>query len=127
MLEYKVDDKTLCAQQFIELAQQVWPGDYDPEKTRRALERTINITAWDGTELVGCLRILTDGCFFGTIPEVLVLPRYQRQGIGSALLRLAKQTTPTLLYFGAQPQAEPFYEKNGCTPSMRAFEMRPEE
>lgn len=26
MLEYKVDDKTLCAQQFIELAQQVWPG-----------------------------------------------------------------------------------------------------
>jgi len=91
------------------------------------LERTINITAWDGTELVGCLRILTDGCFFGTIPEVLVLPRYQRQGIGSALLRLAKQTTPTLLYFGAQPQAEPFYEKNGCTPSLRAFEMRPEE
>lgn len=127
MLEYKVDDKTLGAQQFIELAQQVWPGDYDPEKTRRALERTINITTWDGAELVGCLRILTDGCFFGTIPEVLVLPRYQRQGIGSALLRLAKQTTPTLLYFGAQPQAEPFYEKNGCIPSLRAFEMYPEE
>ena len=79
MLEYRVDDKALDAQRFIELAQQVWPGDYDPEKTRRALERTINITAWDGTELVGCLRILTDGCFFGTIPEVLVLPRYQRQ------------------------------------------------
>lgn len=77
MLEYRVDDKALCAQRFIELAQQVWPGDYDPEKTRRALERTINITAWDGTKLVGCLRILTDGCFFGTIPEVLVLPRYQ--------------------------------------------------
>lgn len=126
MLEYRVDDKALDAQRFIELAQQVWPGDYDPEKTRRALERTINITAWDGAELVGCLRILTDGCFFGTIPEVLVLPRYHRQGIGWALLRLAKQTTPTLLYFGAQPQAELFYEKNGCTPSLRAFEMRPE-
>ena len=84
MLEYRVDDKALDAQRFIELAQQVWPGDYDPEKTRRALERTINITAWDGAELVGCLRILTDGCFLGTIPEVLVLPRYQRQGIGAA-------------------------------------------
>lgn len=60
MLEYRVDDKALDAQRFIELAQQVWPGDYDPEKTRCALERTINITAWDGTELVGCLRILTD-------------------------------------------------------------------
>lgn len=77
MLEYRVGDKALCAQRFIELAQQVWPGEYDVEKTRRALERTINITAWDGTKLVGCLRILTDGCFFGTIPEVLVLPRYQ--------------------------------------------------
>ena len=77
MLEYRVDDKALCAQRFIELAQQVRPGEYDVEKTRRALERTINITAWDGTKLVGCLRILTDGCFFGTIPEVLVLPRYQ--------------------------------------------------
>ncbi len=126
MLEYRVDDKALCAQRFIELAQQVWPGEYDVEKTRRAIERTINITAWDGTKLVGCLRILTDGCFFGTIPEVLVLPRYQGQGIGSALLRLAKRTTPTLLYFGAQPQAEKFYEKNGCTASLRAFEIRPE-
>ena len=126
MLEYRVDDKALCAQRFIELAQQVRPGEYDVEKTRRALERTINITAWDGTKLVGCLRILTDGCFFGTIPEVLVLPRYQGQGIASALLRLAKRTTPTLLYFGAQPQAEKFYEKNGCTASLRAFEIRPE-
>ena len=126
MLEYRVDDKTLCAQRFIELARQVWPGEYDPERTRRALERTINITAWDGAKLVGCLRILTDGCFFGTIPEVLVLPQYQRRGIGSALLRLAKQTTPTLLYFGAQPLAEQFYEKNGCAPSLRAFEIRPE-
>lgn len=126
MLEYRVDDKALCAQRFIELARQVWPGDYDLERTRLALERTINITAWDGTELVGCLRILSDGCFFGTIPEVLVLPRYQRQGIGSALLRLAKQATPTLLYFGAQPQAEHFYEKNGCVRSLCAFEIHPE-
>ena len=82
MLEYKVDDKTLCAQQFIELAQQVWPGDYDPEKTRRALERTINITAWDGTELVGCLRILTDGCFFGTIISVLRAEGVREGGTG---------------------------------------------
>lgn len=126
-MEYRYDDRTLDAGTFLALVQQVWPGEYDAEKTRAALARTINITAWDGGRLAGCLRILTDGCFFGTIPEVLVLPRYQRQGIGSALLRLAKQTTPTLLYFGAQPQAEPFYEKNGCTPSLRAFEMRPEE
>ena len=127
MLEYRVDDKALDAQRFIELAQQVWPGDYDPEKTRRALERTINITAWDGAELVGCLRILTDGYYFGTITELLVLPQYQRQGIGSRLLQLAKEHTPTVLYFGAQPEAEPFYEKNGCQKSLQSYMLKNDE
>ena len=61
---------------------------------------------------MGCLRILTDGYFFGTITELLVLPEYQRQGIGSRLLSLAKENTPTILYFGAQPGIEAFYEKN---------------
>ena len=126
-MEYTVGESGLDAAEFIAFAGRVWPADYDLQRTLAALSRTINLTAREGGALVGCLRILTDGCFFGTIPEVLVLPRYQRQGIGSALLRLAKQTTPPLLYFGAQPQAEPFYEKNGCTPSLRAFEMRPEE
>ena len=82
-------------------------------------------TAGAGGRLAGCLRILTDGCFFGTITELLVLPAYQRRGVGSRLLRLAGENTPTLLYFGAQPEAEAFYEKNGCRRSLTAFELRP--
>ena len=101
-------------------------GDYDAEKTRTALARTLNITARDGGQLVGCLRILTDGCFFGTITELLVLPAYQRQGIGSRLLQLAGAHTPTLLYFSAQPGAEAFYEKNGCRRSLPSFTLRPQ-
>ena len=101
-------------------------GDYDAEKTRTALARTLNITARDGGQLVGCLRILTDGCFFGTITELLVLPAYQRRGIGSRLLQLAETHTPTLLYFGAQPGAEAFYEKNGCRRSLPSFTLGPQ-
>ena len=70
---------------------------------------------------MGCLRILSDGCYFGTITELLVLPEYQRKGIGSRLLQLAKEHTPTLLYFGAQPGMEPFYEKNGCQKSLQSY------
>ena len=56
--------------------------------------------------LVGCLRILTDDYFFGTITELLVLPEYRKHGIGSKLLHLAKETSPTMLYFGSQPGVE---------------------
>lgn len=87
----------------------------------------MNFTAWDGGQLAGCLRVLTDGCFFGTITELLVLPAYQRQGIGSRLLRLAAAHTPTLLYFGAQPGAEAFYEKNGCQRSLAVLSDRAQE
>lgn len=99
----------------------MWKGQYDIEKTEEALSKTLNITAYDGDILVGCLRILTDGYFFGTITELLVLPEYQKQGIGSKLLYLAKETSPTMLYFGAQPGVEPFYEKNGCIKSLQSY------
>ena len=125
-MEYHVDDCALEAEEFLGFASRVWPGDYDVEKTRAALTRTLNITARDGGRLAGCLRILTDGYFFGTITELLVLPEYQGRGVGSALLRLAREHTPTLLYFGAQPGVEGFYEKNGCKRSLQAYCIEPE-
>ena len=118
---YRIDDQALSAERFLPFVNQVWPGNYDVEKTEQALKKTVNITAYDGGTLVGCLRLLTDGCFFGTITELLVLPQYQRQGIGSSLLGLAKEHTPTMLYFGAQPGLEGFYEKNGCRRSLQSY------
>ncbi len=120
-MEYRIDDQRLDASAFIGFAKKVWPGKYDEGKTAAALSRTLNITAYDGETLAGCLRILTDGYFFGTITEMLVLPDYQRQGIGSRLLQLARENTPTMLYFGAQPDAEKFYEKNGCPKGFQSY------
>ena len=120
-MEYKVNDQELNASTFITFVNRVWPGDYDLDKTQAALSRTLNITAYDEKELVGCLRILSDGSYFGTITELLVLPKYQKKGIGSRLLTLAKDNTPTMLYFGAQPGAEGFYEKNGCQKSLQSY------
>ena len=126
-MEYRVDDRSLSPESFLSLVQAVWPGAYDLEKTRAALERTVNITAREGSRLTGCLRLLTDGYYFGTITELLVLPAYRQQGIGSRLLQLAGEHTSTLLYFGAQPGLEPFYEKNGCRRSLTSFEIRPRD
>ena len=58
-----------------------------------------------------------------------VLPAFQKQGVGSQLLSLARAHTPTLLYFGAKPGAEGFYEKTavkkGCRPISSTSVMVP--
>lgn len=120
-MDYRINDKELDASVFLSFVNQVWPGNYDTERTQSALYRTINITAYDQNKLVGCLRILSDGYYFGTITELLVLPAYQRKGVGSRLLQLAKENTPTTLYFGSQPGAEAFYEKNGCKRGLPSY------
>ena len=123
-IKYFVDDKQLTAKEFVAMANKVWPRDYDELKTAQALKNTINITARKNGELVGCVRVLTDGVFFGTITELLVVPECQKQGIGSQLMRLVEQNTPTRLYFGAQPQAEQFYEKLGYEKSYTSFVIK---
>lgn len=120
-MKYIVDDKKLDAELFVSFANKVWQGDYDIRKTRKALAKTMNITAYKDNKLVGCIRILSDGYYFGTITELLVLPEFQHKGIGSRLLNLAKENAPTLLYFGAQPGIEEFYEKNGCEKGMQSY------
>lgn len=120
-MDYIVDDKQLDASVFLSFVNRIWPGSYDAQRTQNALSKTLNITAYDGAKLVGCLRILSDGYYFGTITELLVLPEYQNRGIGSSLLQLAKANTPTMLYFGSQPGVEGFYEKNGCRKGMQSF------
>lgn len=120
-MKYIVDDKNLDAEIFISFASKVWKGEYDIEKTKKALNKTINITAYEDNKLIGCIRILSDGYYFGTITELLVLPEFQNKGIGSKLLNLAKENSPTMLYFGAKPGVEEFYEKNGCEKGMQAY------
>ena len=127
IMDYKIDDKNLDVSMFISFVNQVWQGNYDVEQTRMALSKTLNITAYDNKKLVGCLRILSDGYYFGTITELLVLPQYQKQGIGSKLLQLSKDNTPTMLYFGSQPEAEKFYEKNGCQKSLQSYMINRKE
>jgi len=79
------------------LAQRLWHGDYDPACVREALARTLNVTAWRGSRLVGSVRILSDGYFIGTVTEMLVDPKFQRQGLGRPLMERAWEASPTSL------------------------------
>ncbi|MBS1483235.1 MAG: GNAT family N-acetyltransferase [Clostridium sp.] len=120
-MRYINDDQELKADIFIEMANQVWPGSYDNERMQKAIDKTINITAWDHDKLVGCIRILSDGYLFGTISEILVLKEYRKQGIGRELMDRAADISPTSLFFGAQPEAEGFYERLNIEKSLQSF------
>ena len=114
--------ESFAADKFLALAQRVWPRVYSLDDATAALERTVNLGAWDGVRLVGSIRILTDGYFFATIPEILVDPDYQRRGIGRRLMELALERAPRgKLAFGAQPQSVAFFERIGCERRLTGF------
>ena len=114
--------ESFSAEVFLALAQRVWPRDYSLTDATAALQRTINLGAWDGARLVGSIRILTDGYFFATIPEIMVDPEYQRRGIGRRLVELALERAPRgKLGFGAQPQSVEFFDRIGCQRSLTGF------
>jgi GNAT superfamily N-acetyltransferase len=123
--EIKYSDNGFDAEAFVTLAIRVWPREYDRASAARALARTTNIGAWDGERLIGAVRVLTDGYFFATIPEVLVDPDYQRRGVGRELMLRALAAAPRgTLFFGAQPQSVGFFQKLGCEPGPSGMVMR---
>ena len=107
---------------FLALAQRVWPRAYSEDAAREAVGRTINVGAWSGDTLVGSVRVLTDGYFYSTIPEILVAPEYQRRGIGAQLMREALAHAPRgKVAFGAQPQSVAFFDRIGCQRTLIGF------
>jgi len=121
-IDYRDQPAALTPEQFIALATKIWAREYDVAATRDALARTMNISAWDGDRLVGTVRILTDGYFFSTVPEIMVDPDYRRQGIGAELMRRALAVTPGgVLFFGAQPGQEAFFERAGFRRGLTGF------
>ena len=113
-VEYRSGDSALSVEAFIGLAKRIWQRDYDTQRTADALKSTINVGAWSGNRLVGSVRVLTDGYFFSTVPEVMVDPEFRKQGIGRELLRRALDAAPGgVLFLGAQPGNERFFETAG--------------
>lgn len=63
---------------------------HQPEMLEQALSHSLVIyLALDGDDVVGLIRLIGDGFSSVFVQDLIVLPSYQRQGIGSALMKQA--------------------------------------
>ena len=63
---------------------------HQPEKLEQALSHSLAIyVALDGDAVVGLIRLVGDGFSSIFVQDLIVLPSYQRQGIGRSLMKEA--------------------------------------
>ena len=61
-----------------------------PQMLEQALPHSLAVyLAFDGEKIVGLIRLVGDGFSSVFVQDLIVLPTYQRQGIGSALMKEA--------------------------------------
>ena len=61
----------------------------EPDMLRRAFSNSLYaLAAFDNDKLVGLIRAVGDGASIIFIQDLLILPEYQRRGIGSRLLQI---------------------------------------
>ena len=100
----------------------------DRARMRRMLEEAnLVVTAWDGDEMVGVARSLTDFVYATYLSDLAVKVSHQKGGIGRELMRRTRLEAPqaTLILLSA-PAAEKYYPHVGFTQHHSAWLKKPE-
>jgi len=87
----------------------------DRERMRQMLERgNLVVTAWDGEQLIGIARSLSDFCYATYLSDLAVRLAYQGRGVGRELIRRtqAEGGRATIFLFAA-PKAADYYPRVG--------------
>ncbi len=89
-----------------------------PGMLKSACEHSLfTLGAYDGDKLVGLIRCVGDGYSIVLIQDILVLPQYQRRGIGTQLLKGVLEHFPNVyqiqLLTDNTPKTKSFYRSVG--------------
>jgi GNAT superfamily N-acetyltransferase len=96
----------------------------DPARIARMLANaSLTLSAWDGDELVGIARSLTDFAWCCYLSDLAVARTHQGRGIGTELLRLTREAVGTgcSLVLVSAPEAVEWYPKVGLERLDRGF------
>ena len=125
------DDAQLSVEQVIELYKKSTLGERRPIDRPDVFAGMISnadiiITAWDGDNLVGISRALTDFTYVTYLADLAVDEAYQHQGIGKKLIdETQKRTEPQcMMVLLAAPNANDYYPKIGFTHNPRAWMLK---
>ena len=122
MTGYKKND-TISFEEIFPLYEAVGWTNYtsNPTMLKNALEHSLFLISARDEEgnLIGFLRAVGDGFSIVYIQDIIVLPEYQRQGIGTQLLRQTleyfKEVYQMILTTDSELKTLAFYESNGFT------------
>jgi predicted N-acetyltransferase YhbS len=96
----------------------------DYERIEQMLKNaSLTVTAWDGNELVGIARSVTDFAYCCYVSDLAVRGKYQKKGIGKKLLQITKDNihNNAKIILLAAPQAEEYYPHIGFEKHNAAF------
>ncbi len=120
MITYKIEQSITTAE-FMEVLNASTLAERrpvnEPERIAQMLQHANLIaTARDEGKLIGVARSLTDFVYCTYLSDLAVDARYQKMGIGKALIRLTKNHSPQAkLILLAAPKAVDYYPKIGMT------------
>ena len=122
MIGYKKND-TISFEEILPLYEAVGWTNYstNPTMLKNALEHSLFLISARDEEgkLIGFLRAVGDGYSIVYIQDIIVLPEYHRQGIGTQLLRQTmkhfKEVYQLILTTDSELKTVAFYEANGFT------------
>ena len=132
-IEYRIN-ALVTADQFIDVLRASTLGERRPIDDRACVEgmlehANLTVTAWDGGELVGIARSVTDFHYACYLSDLAVDRKHQRHGIGKRLQALTQdQLGPQCkLILLAAPAANAYYEHIGFTNNPRCWILEREQ
>ena len=131
-IEYKINVH-ISPEQFVELLRQSTLGERRPIDDRKCMTGMVNnsnlfVSAWNGDNLIGIARSMTDFHYACYVSDLAVHQGYQRQGIGTHLLVLTQeQLGPRCkLVTIAAPAARTYYQRIGFQKNSRCWVLEHE-
>jgi len=90
-------------------------SDYTKSVLKKMIKKPCAVySAWEGKRLIGIARVFSDSVVHTYVPDIVVLPAYQKMGIGRNLLKnIINDFNGTGIFLEALEETESFFSACG--------------